>query len=128
MEPNQSLSDEQKAVLFDKATETSFSGKWLDHQANGTYTCANCGALLFDSSSKYDSHCGWPSFDRAIEGSVKYNDDTSHGMQRTEVVCAKCGGHLGHVFPDGPAETTGQRYCINSLSLDFNNKSKTKLL
>lgn len=119
MHTNPNLSDEQKAVLFDKATEAPFSGKWLDHHENGTYTCANCGVLLFDSSSKYDAHCGWPSFDKALKGAVNYRDDTSHGMHRTEVLCANCGGHLGHVFPDGPTDTTGERYCINSLSLDF---------
>lgn len=126
MKSNPNLSDEQMAVLFSKATEAPFSGKWLDHHADGAYTCANCGALLFNSSSKYDSHCGWPSFDEAIQGAVTYHEDTSHGMKRTEICCANCGGHLGHVFPDGPAETTGQRYCINSLSLDFSDSETTK--
>ncbi len=116
---NPNLTDQQKAVLFDKATEAPFSGELLENKANGDYTCANCGHVLFNSSYKYDSHCGWPSFDRSIPGSVKYIEDLSHGMSRVEVVCAKCEGHLGHVFDDGPAETTGQRYCINSLSLDF---------
>lgn len=118
------LTDEQKAVLFDKATEAPYTGKWLHHEANGTYVCANCGAKLFDSATKFDAHCGWPSFDRALPGAVDYAEDASHGMRRVEVTCARCGGHLGHVFPDGPAETTGQRYCINSLSLDFAAKRK----
>lgn len=122
MQHNPSLSDEQKAVLFDKATEAPFTGAWLNHHADGTYTCANCGSKLFASGTKFDSNCGWPSFDAAIPGSVIFTDDTSFGMKRTEVTCATCDGHLGHVFPDGPAETTGQRFCINSLSLDFTEK------
>lgn len=121
---NPNLSDEQKDVLFNKATEAPYTGKWLNHTADGMYVCANCGTALFDSKTKFDSHCGWPSFDAALPGSVTFHDDTSHGMQRVEVTCAKCGGHLGHVFPDGPVETTGQRYCINSLSLDFGPKKK----
>lgn len=116
---NPNLSDKQKAVLFDKATEAPYTGEWLDNVADGTYVCANCGEKLFASGTKFDAHCGWPSFDQALPGSVAYHDDTSHGMQRVEVTCSNCAGHLGHVFPDGPAETTGQRYCINSLSLDF---------
>lgn len=116
---NPNLTEEQKAVLFDKATEAPYTGKWLDHAADGTYVCANCRAKLFASDTKFDSHCGWPSFDQALPDSVVYTDDTSHGMQRVEVTCANCGGHLGHIFPDGPAATTGKRYCINSLSLDF---------
>lgn len=116
---NPNLTEEQKAVLFDKATEAPYTGKWLDHSADGTYTCANCRAKLFASDTKFDSHCGWPSFDQALPDSVVYTDDTSHSMQRVGVTCANCGGHLGHVFPDGPPETTGQRYCINSLSLNF---------
>lgn len=120
--PNPDLTDEQKAVLFDKATEAPFTGVWLRHHADGMYVCANCGSKLFASGTKFDSNCGWPSFDAAIPGSVVFTDDTSFGMKRTEVTCATCDGHLGHVFPDGPAETTGQRFCINSLSLDFTEK------
>lgn len=116
---NPDLTSEQKSVLFDKATESPFSGELLGINDVGDYICANCSSVLFNSQAKYDSGCGWPSFDTAIEGSVKFNEDTSHNMSRTEVVCAHCGGHLGHVFPDGPLETTGQRYCINSLSLNF---------
>lgn len=121
---NPDLTEEQKKVLFDKATEAPYTGKWLDHTADGTYVCANCGTALFDSKTKFDSHCGWPSFDAALPGSVTFHDDVSYDMQRVEVTCANCGAHLGHVFPDGPAETTGQRYCINSLSLDFGPKKK----
>ncbi len=116
---NEKLTPEQQKVLFDKATEAPFSGALLHHNERGDYVCANCEAVLFDSKRKYDSGCGWPSFDEAIEGAVTYNEDISHGMARTEITCANCGGHLGHVFPDGPSETTGQRYCVNSLSLAF---------
>ena len=116
---NPNLSAEQKAVLFDKTTEPPFTGKLLTMKDDGTFACANCGSLLFDSSAKYDSGCGWPSFDRAIKGSVRYETDRTHDMVRTEVLCVTCGGHLGHIFPDGPIETTGDRYCINSLALDF---------
>ena len=122
MHINPHLTDEQRAVLFDRATEAPFSGKLLHVTDAGEYACANCGNKLFDSNAKYDSGCGWPSFDRSLKGSVKYIKDTSHGMERTEVTCAKCGGHLGHVCDDGPEETTGQRYCINSLSLSFKSK------
>jgi peptide-methionine (R)-S-oxide reductase len=113
------LTDQPKDVLFNKATEAPFSGEYLNYQKDGTYLCANCLNPIFDSNNKFESHCGWPSFDRAIEGSTKKVLDESHGMVREEVVCAKCGGHLGHVFDDGPKDTTGQRYCINSLSLNF---------
>lgn len=119
---NPQLSDDQKAVLFDKATEAPFTGAFLYNKDQGVYTCANCGAALFASDRKYDSFCGWPSFDQAIEGAVDEHLDTTHGMTRTEIICANCGGHLGHVFEDGPIETTGMRYCINSLSLDFDQK------
>ncbi|HWT39903.1 MAG TPA: peptide-methionine (R)-S-oxide reductase MsrB [Dongiaceae bacterium] len=122
MKKNPTLTKEQQAVLFDKATEAPFSGTFLYNKDDGVYVCANCGAALFRSDTKYDSHCGWPSFDQAIPGAVKESTDTSHGMVRTEITCATCGGHLGHVFDDGPIETTGQRYCINSLSLDFTPK------
>lgn len=116
---NPDLTDEQRAVLFSKSTEAPFSGALLTESRDGDYLCANCGSKLFDSSTKFEAHCGWPSFDRSIDGAVNYIEDDSHGMQRTEVVCANCGGHLGHVFDDGPQETTGQRYCINSLSMSF---------
>jgi len=117
---NQNLTKEQKDVLFNKKTEVPFTGKFFNNKEKGIYTCANCNAELFSSDRKYDAHCGWPSFDDVYkEGSIKFIEDTSHNMQRIETVCANCGGHLGHVFDDGPEETTGKRYCINSLSLDF---------
>jgi peptide-methionine (R)-S-oxide reductase len=119
MQQNPNLTEEQKAVLFDKATEAPFTGKLLHVTEKGDYTCANCGTVLFSSNAKYDSDCGWPSFDEANEGTVTYTTDDTHGMSRTEITCTHCGGHLGHVFDDGPKETTGKRYCVNSLSLDF---------
>ncbi len=119
---NPELTKEQQAVLFDKATETPFTGAFLYNKDSGDYLCANCGKPLFRSDRKYDSFCGWPSFDQAIEGAVTETKDTSHGMERIEITCSNCGGHLGHVFDDGPIETTGQRYCINSLSLGFEPK------
>jgi peptide-methionine (R)-S-oxide reductase len=119
---NPQLSKEQQAVLFDKGTEAPFSGALLYNHDDGDYTCANCGAVLFASDNKYESGCGWPSFDQAIEGTVTFTEDTTHGMKRTEITCTNCGGHLGHVFDDGPKETTGLRYCVNSLSLQFTPK------
>ncbi|MBC7943549.1 peptide-methionine (R)-S-oxide reductase MsrB [Candidatus Saccharibacteria bacterium] len=116
---------EQKAVLHDKATEAPFTGKYLANKEAGMYKCASCNAQLFSSDTKFDSGSGWPSFDDALPGSVKQISDESLGMIRTEAVCAKCGGHLGHVFNDGPEDTTGMRYCINSLSLDFEKKGTT---
>ncbi len=113
------LSPEQKAVLEKKGTEAPFTGALLHNTKNGEYTCAACGVKLFESDTKFNSGTGWPSFDQAIPGATKQIDDSSFGMKRTEVVCTNCGGHLGHVFNDGPAETTGQRYCINSCSLNF---------
>lgn len=124
MKQNPNLTDEQKAVLFDKATEAPFTGKLLHVTEAGDFACANCGAVLFSSDAKYDSGCGWPSFDEAIPGTVTYTADTSHGLERTEITCANCGGHLGHVFDDGPRETTGKRYCVNSLSLSFTPRSE----
>lgn len=117
------LTPEQYGVLREKGTERPGTGALLYNTEKGIYTCAGCGTELFTSDMKFDSHCGWPSFDREIEGGkIKKVKDFSHGMVRTEIVCAKCGGHLGHIFDDGPTET-GQRYCVNSLSLDFK-KSK----
>lgn len=116
------LDDESYRILRQKGTEAPFSGEFYDHHEDGMYKCKGCGQQLFESGKKFDSGSGWPSFDQAIEGAVDYHRDLSHGMIRTEVVCSKCGGHLGHVFEDGPAETTGRRYCINSCALDFDSK------
>ncbi len=113
------LSPEQYDVLRNKATERPFTGEYDEFFEKGMYVCAACGNPLFKSDNKYNSHCGWPSFDQAIKGSVIYEHDKSYGMERTEVMCAKCGGHLGHVFDDGPAKTTGERYCTNSVSIKF---------
>jgi peptide-methionine (R)-S-oxide reductase len=115
-----SLSREQYEVLREKATERPFTGQYNDHYEKGWYTCAGCGTELFSSEQKFNSHCGWPSFDNELGGGdrVKKVKDFSHGMIRTEIVCAKCGGHLGHLFDDGPT-ASGQRYCVNSLSLGF---------
>tara|TARA_R110000868_G_scaffold358814_3_gene620545 strand:+ start:14583 stop:14981 length:399 start_codon:yes stop_codon:yes gene_type:complete len=112
------LTDEQYRVLRNKGTERPHTGAYNLHFENGTYVCAACHEPLFESNSKFDAHCGWPSFDDSIKGTVDYVLDKSHGMMRTEIVCSNCGGHLGHVFNDGPTET-GTRFCVNSLSLDF---------
>ena len=112
------LTDEEYEILRKQGTEPKFSGDFLDTKADGTYVCAGCGTELFSSDTKFDSGTGWPSFTDAIDEHVELRRDTSHGMDRTEVVCAECGGHLGHVFDDGP-EPTGKRYCINSAALGF---------
>ncbi len=115
----QRLSPEQYAVCRCSATEPPFTGRWWNHKQAGRYRCAACGEPLFESGDKFDSGTGWPSYTRpAGEGSVSEHADDSHGMHRVEVRCARCGSHLGHVFPDGPAPT-GLRYCINSAALDF---------
>lgn len=117
------LTPEQFDVLRRKGTEAPFTGSYWATTDDGTYLCAACGNELFASTNKYDAGCGWPSYDRAIsENAVATNTDNSLRMNRTEVTCSRCGGHLGHVFDDGPRETTGQRYCINSVALSFKKK------
>lgn len=112
------LSEEQIQVTQFCGTEPPFSGKLLNEKREGTYICAVCKEDLFDSTSKYDSGSGWPSFFDAAEGKISTRVDTSLGMTRTEILCKNCSSHLGHVFPDGP-QPTGNRYCVNSLSMDF---------
>ena len=114
------LSPEEFRICRQKGTEAPFSGEYNRNPESGKYRCKCCGETLFESSNKFDSGSGWPSFDRPANGEViHYDEDDSHAMRRVEVSCDRCGCHLGHVFEDGPRDTTGKRYCINSLSLDF---------
>lgn len=115
----ESLSEEQYRVLRGRGTEAPFSGALNHNKDSGKYVCAGCGQELFSSDTKFDSGSGWPSFYDALPGSVELSKDDSHGMVRTEVTCSNCGGHLGHIFDDAPSQPTGQRYCINSVSLNF---------
>ena len=112
------LTDEEYQILREAGTEPKFSGEYLDVTADGTFACAGCGTPLFEAATKFDSGSGWPSFFDAEEDRIETRLDTSHGMRRTEVLCGTCGGHLGHVFEDGP-DPTGLRYCINSIALEF---------
>jgi peptide-methionine (R)-S-oxide reductase len=112
------LSDEQYRVLRTKGTEAPHTGKYNLHFENGAYNCTACNQQLFESNSKFDAHCGWPSFDDSIDGTVNRILDKSLGMLRTEIVCSNCGSHLGHVFNDGPTKT-GERFCVNSISINF---------
>ncbi|MDM9632430.1 peptide-methionine (R)-S-oxide reductase MsrB [Robiginitalea aurantiaca] len=113
------LTDMEYYILRKAGTENPGTSEWLRNKEKGTYVCAACGHPLFKSETKFDSGTGWPSFDRAIEGNVAYSIDYKIGYKRTEEHCANCGGHLGHVFEDGPRETTGERHCINGAALDF---------
>jgi len=118
------LTSKQYRVLREKNTEMPFTGKFYNNKEKGIYTCVGCGTKLFDSKVKFESGTGWPSFYDSKKGAVKLIKDNSFGMQRTEVVCAKCGGHLGHIFNDGPIDKTGKRFCINSCSLNFKKPKK----
>lgn len=112
------LGEERYNILRKKGTERPHTGKYNLHFEEGTYKCGACNTHLFESDMKFESSCGWPSFDEAIDGAIEYVRDTTFGMVRTEILCANCGSHLGHVFDDGPTET-GQRFCVNSASVDF---------
>lgn len=115
------LSDEEFRVLRKKGTELPFTGQYNNHFDKGIYRCRACETPLYDSESKFESGCGWPSYDKALPGALEFIKDNSHGMIRTEIVCAKCGGHQGHVFNDGPS-STGERYCVNSVSIRFDSE------
>ncbi len=113
------LTDQEYYVLREKGTDRPSNDGYTNHFEKGTYVCRACKTQLFESGSKYKSHCGWPSFDDAIPGTIDFHRDLSHGMIRTEITCKACDGHLGHIFDDGPQETTGKRYCVNTSSIEF---------
>ena len=115
------LTPEEYKILREKGTEAPFTGEYVHENASGIYECKACGNPLFSSDAKFDSGTGWPSFDQALLGAVEMHRDNSHGAKRTEITCARCGSHLGHVFDDGPT-ATGKRYCINSVCLDLEEK------
>jgi peptide-methionine (R)-S-oxide reductase len=121
---NPQLSERQKEILFKKGTEPPFTGKLLTEKRKGLYYCANCSAPLFDSTAKYESMSGWPSFTQALEGKVVEESDTTHGLERIEVACKNCSAHLGHVFEEGPQEKGRILYCINSASMGFKSKKE----
>jgi peptide-methionine (R)-S-oxide reductase len=121
-ELKQKLTSKEYHVTQEKGTEAPFSGTYVHTKENGTYNCKVCATPLFSSDTKFDSGTGWPSFDKALPGAIKENIDDSHGMTRTEIVCAHCGAHLGHKFNDGPKDTTGDRFCMNSCALDLEKK------
>lgn len=117
------LTDQQYHILREAGTERPFTGQYVDTEEDGTYVCAGCGNPLFSSETKFHSGSGWPSYwDVISQSNIKLHEDTSFGMKRIEIVCAQCGGHLGHVFDDGPQDKTGLRYCINSAALDLRHK------
>ena len=120
----QELTPQQYFVLREKGTDRPSDGGLTSHFEKGTYHCSACNSQLFESNSKFESHCGWPSFDDSIKGTVLFVSDKTHGMIRTEIICASCNGHLGHIFDDGPKETTGQRYCVNTTSIKFIKEEK----
>ncbi|MGO2102055.1 MAG: peptide-methionine (R)-S-oxide reductase MsrB [Psychroflexus halocasei] len=115
------LTKEEYRVLREQGTEPPFSGKYNTHFDDGKYHCKACDAVLFNSNSKFESNCGWPSFDSSVDAAIEYKKDTSLGMMRIEILCSNCGGHIGHIFDDGPT-STGKRYCVNSVSLNFKNQ------
>ena len=118
------LNPEEFHILREAGTERAWSGEYNKHYSDGIYNCRGCGQPLFSSDTKFDSGSGWPSFDQALTDAVIEKEDSSFGMTRVEVQCSRCKSHLGHVFPDGPRNTTGQRYCMNSLSLKFEDQAK----
>ena len=118
------LNPEEFHILREAGTERAWSGEYNKHYSDGIYNCRGCGQRLFSSETKFDSGSGWPSFDQALTDAVIEKEDSSYGMTRVEVQCSRCKSHLGHVFPDGPRHTTGQRYCMNSLSLEFEDQRK----